>query len=323
MIRAHIAGTASLQEGDVHQTVDLAARAMPDRDAEKLRRVVGIDQRRWIDRSERVTDVGARVLQAALDDAGMAATELRRIVYVSSTGGDVLIPANANRVAHALGLDDTADCFDLNNACVGFLTALDLAARCVATGYGPIAVVDVENLSHYVEPHEPRPYVVMADAAAAAIITPTDADEGIVSSALRNRVSHCEQVELLHPGRTDGEALLRFHAGYKDLRDWAFTAMRESSEQALADAGLDFDSVRWVLPHQPNGAMLTDLLAAFGVDESRTVRVVDEIGSVGSASVPTSLDRLRRSGQLKSGDHVLLTAVGAGTAFGALVLRIG
>ncbi len=321
MISMRIAGTASLQEGALHRTVDLAAQAMPDRDAEKVRRLVGIEQRRWLGRGERVTDVGARVLAAALEDAGMEATELRRIIFVSSTGGDVLIPANANRVAFALGLDDTADCFDLNNACVGFLTAVDLAARCVATDFGPVAIVVVENLSHYVEPDTPRPYVVMADAAAAAIVTSTEGDEGLLGSSLRNRVSHCEQVELVHPGRTDEPVRLRFHAGYKDLRNWAFDAMRESSEAALEQAGLSFDTVRWVLPHQPNGAMLTDLLESFGVDADRTIRVVDEIGSVGSASVPTSLDRLRRRGRMAAGDEVLLTAVGAGTAFGALVLR--
>ena len=51
----------------------------------------------------------------------------------------------------------------------GFLTAMDLAARCVATGFGPVAVVAAELWSQHIDPSEPRTYAVFGDAAGAVI----------------------------------------------------------------------------------------------------------------------------------------------------------
>jgi len=57
----------------------------------------------------------------------------RRIIFVSSVSGDVVFPATANRVAAPPA---PATRFDMNNACMGFLSAFDVAARSVATGLG-------------------------------------------------------------------------------------------------------------------------------------------------------------------------------------------
>ena len=70
---------------------------------------------------------------------------------------------------------------------------------------------------------------------------------------------------------------------------------------------------RWVLPHQPNGAMLELIIAAFGLDPARVVRVVGEIGSVGSASIPVGLDRLLRTRVVPPGDRILLASVASQT----------
>src|SRR6185295_13821051 len=56
---------------------------------------------------------------------GLGPRDLARLIFVSSTGGDRLTPATANAVAFALGIEGTCDCFDLNNACLGFLTSFD------------------------------------------------------------------------------------------------------------------------------------------------------------------------------------------------------
>ena len=45
------------------------------------------------------TEVGATVLGAALESAGMQASELDRIVFASAAGGDWISPATANAIA--------------------------------------------------------------------------------------------------------------------------------------------------------------------------------------------------------------------------------
>src|SRR5262249_6632215 len=144
---------------------------------------------------------GVRTLQLALDDAGLRADALERIIYVTSQGGDNVTPANATRLAVGLRLD-TCDCFDLINACVGFLSAFDVAARSIATGGGPVAIVVVELCSRVTGPEDPRPYVIFGDAAAAVVLDRGDGGDAMLASWLRNDGIAGGDVHLHHPFAT-------------------------------------------------------------------------------------------------------------------------
>ncbi|MEL6179681.1 MAG: 3-oxoacyl-[acyl-carrier-protein] synthase III C-terminal domain-containing protein, partial [Myxococcota bacterium] len=83
------------------------------------------------------------------------------------------------------------------------------------------------------------------------------------------------------------------------------------------------DAIDWVLPHQPNGRMFDAILSGLGVPEERSVRVVDTIGSVAAASIPFSLDRLRKTQTLQPGQLILMVGVGTGVAYGSTIYRVG
>src|SRR5262249_332530 len=100
---------------------------------------------------------------------------------------DTLIPATANDVMAALGIQGACDCFDLNNACLGFLSAFDVAARGVATGQGVVAVVVAELGSRYITPDDPRPFFVFGDGAAAVVLTAGEEGGGSLGAGRRNR----------------------------------------------------------------------------------------------------------------------------------------
>ncbi len=321
MIPARILGTASLLPGARVPTSELA-KALGKRDPADLERKTGIASRYWITPGTRASELGAEVLRAALDRVGVAATELRRVIFVSTSGGDMLCPATANDVCLALGLDGSCDCFDVNNACMGFLSALDIASRSVATGLSPIAIVVVETLSPFLAPEEPRPYLVVGDAAAAAVIVPARPGEGIVSIRTGNRPKLNGSVTIGHPGLTGKRELIHFAASHAELTDFATGALRESTDAVLADARCTLDDVAWVLTHQPNGRMLERIIERLGVPSHKVVPVVHEIGSVAAASIPVSLDRLFRTRDVKPGDKVLIAGVGAGMSYGAALYQV-
>jgi len=96
--------------------------------------------------------------------------------------------ATANRVAAELGLSGSCDAFDMNNACMGFLSAFDVAARSVATGLGPVGTVVVELgvAEGMVVPEDPRPYLVFGEAMAGGGAGPRPRPEGLLASHLSN-----------------------------------------------------------------------------------------------------------------------------------------
>ncbi len=322
MIPATLLGTGSVRPSRQRSTAEVVAEAGVTRDPCDLEARTGIRQRGWFSTDELpAARLGAKAVRGALERAGLAPADLRRLIFVSSTGGDFLIPATANAVLAELGVAHSCDAFDLNNACMGFLSAFDVAARSVATGCEPVAVVAVETLSRYVAPSDPRPYLVLADAAAAAVLGRSDGGAGVLAAHLGNDGAHRSAVSLVHPALQQEPALIRFAASNRSITAGALDALQRAADGALEAAGVELHDVEWIVPHQPNGTILRQLVERFGVAPSRLVPVVHEAGSVGAASLGLGLDALMSSGQVRPGERILLVGVGAGLSYGALVYR--
>jgi len=321
-LRVRIAGTGSVMPGPPITTGELVTRASGTWDPVRLEARTGIGARHFVAPGTTAAALGAAALRKALAAADMQPAALTRTIFVDSLGGDVLIPATANDVLAALGIEGTCDCFDLNNACLGFLSALDVAARGVATGQHAVAIVVAELPSRYIAPEDPRPFFVFGDAAAAVIVTRGREGDGILGCILRNDAGNAGGVTLAHPGRTGLRETIRFTKPNGRMLDLAADLLRDSTDAVLAQAGLGLDDVAWILPHQPNGVMLRAFVEALGVSAERVVPVVHETGSVGAASIPLSLDRLMSSGRVRSGDRILMIGVGAGLSSGATLLQV-
>jgi 3-oxoacyl-(acyl-carrier-protein) synthase III len=322
MIPVRILGTASLLPGPAVPTREVARRALPGKDPAVTEQKTGIKTRHWAPPDSLIADLAAAAVREACAAGGLPLEELRRIILVTSSGGDVIGPATANAVIHALGIDNRCDGFDLANACMGFMTGFDLGARCVATGLGPVAVVAAELMSRYIRPEDPRPYVVFGDAAAAAVLGPGRPGEGILGSFARNDGSLGGTAYITHPKVAKVEAFARFDIPSREMGRIVTDALKASTDAVLSARGETIADVDWVLPHQPNGSMLQTIVEVLGVDPARVVPVVSEVGSVVSASIPTSLDRLMRTRSVKPGDRILMIGVGSGLAYGAILYRV-
>ena len=124
-----------------------------------------------------------------------------------------------------------------------------------------------------------------------------------------------------HPGIAHSPQHIDFTPSSAELTDSAFDALSRSAAAVLAEAGFTRGEVAHWLPHQPNGEMLARIVLSLGIAPERLTPVVEEIGSVGAAAVPYSLDRLLGSGRVRAGDLLLMAGVGSGTGYGAILWR--
>lgn len=322
MIPVRILGTASLLPGRAVSTSEVAAASVPHKNAAEIEAKIGIKTRYWAPPGTRMAELGARALGQAAEAAGILPRELKRVIFVSSTGGDYTNPATASSVIDALGANGGCDGFDMANACVGFVSAMDIGARSVATGLSPVGIVAVELMSRFIRPEDPRPYLVLGDGAGAVILGAARPGEGICAVSMGNDGAHGGTAYIEHPGLTRKLELSVFAASNQDMNAIATKAIVDSANAVLAQCGLGMDDVAWVLPHQPNGQMFREILGALGVDPARSVPVVEDIGSVSAASIPISLDRLMRTRAVRPGDRILMVAVGSGLAYGALLYQV-
>jgi 3-oxoacyl-(acyl-carrier-protein) synthase III len=323
-VAARILGTGSVLPGRAYDTAELVDRlGWPREKIPRIEEKTGIRQRYWAEKGAKLAPFAADAVRRALDAAGLAPEDLKRIILVRAGSGDLIFPATANRVASALGLRSSCDCFDVNNACLGFLTGLDLAARSIATGLGPVAVVSAEMCSRGIRPEDYRPYLVFGDAVAAAILGPARQGEGILASYLANDGSLPDDVYAAEPSITDRREYIQFAKTSAEIFEIAFRAMAAGVHETLRRAEVPLSDVEWVLPHQPNGFMVDLVIQHLGIAPERVVRVVQDIGSVASASIPVSLDRLMRTRPVRPGDRILMAGVGGGVSYGSMLYRVG
>jgi 3-oxoacyl-[acyl-carrier-protein] synthase III len=188
----------------------------------------------------------------------------------------------------------------------------------VATGEGPVGLVSAEVFSPHIRPSSPRPYLVMADAAAAVVLDAPRRDGAVLATDFANDGRGFAAVTLGH----EADAEIVFGLSAPDITERARGDLVAGSTAVLQGAGLQRDEVDWVFPHQPNGVMLSMFMDILGYPMSRTRPIVREHGSVGATSVPLALHELWSDGSIRDGQHLLFAAVGAGTARATMLVRV-
>ncbi len=92
---------------------------------------VGIRERHFMAEDQVTSDLAVVAARRALERAGLRPSDLDRIIVATDTP-DYLSPATAAVVQAKLGAS-RAGVFDLNSACAGWVTALDIAAKIIVT----------------------------------------------------------------------------------------------------------------------------------------------------------------------------------------------
>ena len=108
----------------------------------------------------------------------------------------------------------------------------------------------------------------------------------------------------------------------QDIFRLAVKNLCAASEQALQAAGLILEEIDWFCFHQANLRILKQVMLRLGLPPEKVLINLDRVGNTSSASIPILLDEQVRAGVIKSGDTVLLCALGAGISWGGAVLRM-
>jgi len=289
----------------------------------------GIKQRRVLEDGKGNADMAFHAAKRALEDAGIEAKELDAIVMGTVTA-DYPFPSSACVLEHKLGARH-AFSFDVNAACSGFLNALAVADSFVRNGAIRHAlVVGSDALSRLMNWRDRGTCILFGDAAGAVVLGASERlDRGILSTKLRTDGSYVKTLYVpaggsLKPARLEtvqkNEHTIVMNG--KEVFKVAVRAMEEISRQALDEANVAIDQVALVIPHQANRRIIVALAERLRLPMERIMINLDKYGNTSAASVPVALDEARRSHRVQEGDVVLLTAFGAGFAWGAAVVKL-
>ena len=289
----------------------------------------GIRERRIAADHEVTSDLAAEASRRALEDAGVG-PETIDLLIVGTFTADTPLPSCAARLQHKLKLRPIP-AFDVAAACASFVYSLAIADQFLRTGTIKRAlVVSAEILSRVTDWSDRTTAVLFGDGAGAVVLESREGESGgILSIALGSDGGHADSllipaggsaeptgVEPVPPGRTK----MRMHGA--EVFRFAVETMSACAKQALTEANLTMDQVAWIVPHQANRRIIAAIAHRLSVPVEKFIMNIETRGNTSGASIPIALDEARRSGQVKRGDRVLFTALGAGLAWGAAIVEM-
>lgn len=291
-----------------------------------LQQLAGVVERRWWPTDVGFADAAAMAGAKALAEAGIRPEQID-VMINTSVSRAYLEPSTAVAIHHQLGLPSSCLNFDIANACLGFVNAIQLAGTMIDSGQAEYALlVDAEGSRYTQETTLSR--LAEADATAADLrsqFATLTLGSGSAAMVLARADRHPE-------GHRVVGGVSRAGTEHHDLCVGDLDRMRTDSKR-LFDAGLelamatwadakaefDWNGIDWFVAHQTSVVHINAMADALGVDRSRFPLTLPLYGNMGPAAVPFTL--ARHTGSFRPDDRILLLGIGSGlnTSYAELV----
>ncbi len=296
---------------ELERLVDTSDRWIRDR--------TGIVQRHIAADDESCVDLAERAARAALDAAGVSASDLDLIV-VATTTPDQTFPSSACLLQERL---DSHGCpaFDVQAVCTGFVYALSIADKFIQTGSAERAlVVGAETLSRILDWTDRGTCVLFGDGAGAVVIGAAD-EPGIISTHLHADGAYRELLQVPAGIGNGGNGSPYIQMKGNEVFRVAVTTLGAIVDDTLAANNMTRADIDWLVPHQANLRIIKATARKLDLAMEQVVVTVAEHGNTSAASIPLAFDQAVRDGRIQRGQTVLMEAFGGGFTWGSALLR--
>lgn len=319
--KAQIIGTGSYLPARVITNDELAQSL--DTSDEWIETRSGIKTRHRAAADELTSDLATHAAKAALNNASLTADDIDLII-IATTTADLTFPATAAIVQKKLGISHGA-AFDMQAVCSGFVYGLSVASAMMEAGQAKRALlIGAETMSRIVDWTDRSTAVLFGDGAGAVVLeaveVQSDEAPGILGSYLRSDGSYTDLL-YVDGGPSSSGTTGHLQMNGREVYRHAVGNIADAINSLLATHQLTVDDIDWFVPHQANKRIIDGVAKKIGLPAEKTVLTVDKHANTSAASIPLALDDLAKSGRLKSGDLLMLEAMGGGLSWGANLIR--
>lgn len=292
-----------------------------------LSKLTGVEEVRFAADKELPSSMAIRAAEKVFANSAIKPHQIDLIIFCG-IHRDYLEPSTAHIVQAALGCKGV--CFDVTNACLGFMTGIQIANEMIKSGAIRYALVCTGERSSSISKTITRKlldvsdkdtYLVklgaltLGDAGAAAIIGPTDGKSGFLGMDFQSFGS-LAKLCYWETETEDGEMHM------KVINDAALSAHMSIYKETLNGLNLAPADINCLIIHQTGKRPFTEASEAFGVDKSKMTKTFHILGNVTTATFPVNYAGALKQGRIKKGDLVLAAMAGSGVSVCQTGIRV-
>ncbi|MFH0735807.1 MAG: ketoacyl-ACP synthase III [bacterium] len=281
-----------------------------------------IKERRWCAENESTADLCVNAANITLERANLKPEDLDLII-ISTDTPEFISPSTASVVQYRLGAKN-AGTFDLNSACAGFVTALDVACKYIKSDdrYNNILVIGAYAMSKYLDLYDKKTVTLFADGAGAVVVSATEENKGFLASELYTEGIYNSWMGIYAGGTKtpitkdvidNKDHLLKFVRKFpKEINPITWTRMVNNLSDRTNIPVKDFNHY-FMTQINING--IWETLDNLEVAHQKAHTIMDRFGYTGSACIPMALNDAYEKGKLNNGDKLIFIGSGGGLAF--------
>jgi 2-oxoisovalerate dehydrogenase E1 component len=300
--------------------LDLAER-FPDKTANEIRWLTGIEQRPRVSSLETALTMGVEAAARALDREKVALADIDLIVCSTSTPVQtapslacLILAELSNRYGQV-----EIPAFDMSAACTGYLYALEIAWNFLqSNGAGKVLVITSEEMSSIVNPRDFATAILFADAATATIVSGGDHIGRSAKARLHRPLLSARGDDgnaLRVPSRASGHFV---QMDGKKIFSEAVRRMTGVLNKACERQGYSVADLDLIVPHQANARIIEAIRSRLKLRPEMICNDMLRHGNTSSSSIPLALEGLLKTPLTQ---RIGLCALGAGFTFGSAIIE--
>lgn len=282
----------------------------------------GITERHIADIEVENTSVLAyKAAVQAIERSGIDKKEIDLII-VGTSSPDHIFPSTACLVQAMLDLPGVP-AFDMLAACSGFVYALSTANAYIKSGqYKTILVIGADTVSRFLDYTDRRTCILFGDGAGAVLLK-AENEEGIIATSIKADGSYTNILACkghVNNNKIYGNPFIEMDG--QAVFKLAVKSILSMVQDIMQDTKYCLEDVDMFIFHQANLRILEYVANQLSLPMEKLVITVDKHANTSAASIPLALNEAVSTKKVKSGDLVLMLAMGGGFTWGASLVRL-
>ena len=231
------------------------------------------------------------------------------MIITSSTTYNSMMPTLSFEIQKYFNIKDCM-CFDILAGCSGYINALDIAQKYIATSSAKNVLVvgaDILSKNKY---DDIKTQILFGDGAGCMYLKAIEENKKYVSNIKsfddKDQILTCN---MNHELSMNGKEVYKF----------ATTKTIENISEILDNSNEKIEDIKFVIPHQSNIKILEKICKKTNANMYTNIK---RYGNTFCASIPIALDELFEFNQLRENDKIILLGYGGGLNLGSILMEV-